>query len=290
MNRPLAALAVLGIAAGCLAQTPDVAIFSELRPSVTFQNGERPLLRWYDIDGRSSVVGFKLALENGSRVKVSQRLQRIPGDPDPLDEYFIDLRSEWKIGKQYIPFGRRMIVREALPAVSFNTSLVFDGLPIEIAAFDGGKNYPRGVSFRAGRSVGISAGIGNHLVIQGSSLTPFQHTSDAAGKGRGYRAMYGLDATLAMKGWNLGLEWVSLREAETALDGNQDLSDIRARIKFSDINTTIEAGWARSWIGGTDTFRLGAEVSAGPKATILPTVRFDKRGFKDICLSAFIKL
>lgn len=290
MNRSFAALAAIFVTAGCLAQTPDVAIFSELRPSLIFRNGDLPLLRWYDIDGRSSVVGFKLALENGARVKVAQRLQRIPGDPDPLDEYFIDLRSEWKIGKQYIPFGRRMIIRESVPAVSFNTSLVFDGLPIEIAAFEGGKNYPRGISFRAGRNVGISAGIGNHLGVQGSSLTPFRHPSEAPGKGRGYQAMYGLDASINMKGWNLGFEWASLREAENGIDPNLDLSEIRARVKFANLNTTVEAGWARSWVDATDTFRLGAEISAGPKATILPTLRFDKNGFKDICLSALIKL
>ena len=270
--------------AAAMAQSPDVSVFADLRPTISFSSSEDTRLRWYDTSGRHSLVGFRIILENGGRMYVAQRLQKMPGDADPdsLDEWFIELPPEWRAGKQYLPFGQKNIVREAVPAIRFNTTLVFDAVPIEIAYCDAGDERPRGIVGRVGNpNLGVSVATGQHFGIQGTSFTQFRDPGMAAGKGRGYQLMYGIDGSLKFGIATISGEYVALREGETNKDADADLTDFRARFSLPMTGWFAEAAWSRSWQDKQDIYRLSAEIPAADKVSIQPFVRFDHRGFHD---------
>lgn len=274
----------------CLSQTPDVAVFAEMRPSLMGARNGPTVLSWNDVDGYSSTVGFRLNLENGARMKVAQRLQRMPGDPDSLEEGFVELRSEWRVGKQFMPFGRKALVREAVLGATFNTRLVFDGVPIEVMAFDSGPTRPRGVSARIGSRFGASFATGNHLVAQGGSLTPFRVLEAAPGTGRGYRLAFGADSAFGWAGGLVTVEYLGLRDGETVDDRSMDLSDLRASWKLGKAEATIEFGWARDWTEAENRFRLAGTWDVSQKVKLMPLVRFDRKGIWDFGIQAVAKL
>ena len=116
--RRLLALAAAMAGASALAQIPDVTI--KVDAGLTYRsvrNGETTL-RWYDGFGKHSTVGLLFWLEPGWRVYVSERLQRIEGDGDneQLDEYYVEDPGIWRLGKQYLPFGRGLLLRESARA------------------------------------------------------------------------------------------------------------------------------------------------------------------------------
>jgi hypothetical protein len=283
-----AAAAWAGIAA---AQLPDVAVFADLRPTLRFESSEAPVLRWIDQEGRASVVGLRFVLENGSRVKLSQRFQKVPGDPDSLDEYWISLNDEWQVGKQYLPFGQKGLIRESVVAARFNTSLIIDGLPAEVAAFDGGKGFPRGVCFRLGRqALGVSAAIGDHIGVQGTSLTPLRNPGQAPGHGRGWKSAFGADGSWARGPLRLSGEIVFLRNGNTSDDRNEAITDLKASYALPVAGIVADAAWARSWGETRDVIRLGALLPMSDKASLRPLVRFDRNGFRDIAVTCWVRL
>lgn len=276
--------ATLGVVAAGSAQSPDVSVFADLRPTFSFDKGEDTRLRWYDFSGRHSLVGLRVILENGGRMYVAQRLQNMNGDADPdsLDEWFIELPPEWRAGKQYLPFGQKNIVREAVPAIRFNTQLVFDAVPIEIAYCDAGSGRQIGFVGRIGSpNMGASLATGQHFGIQGTSFTQFRSPDYAAGKGHGYKLMYGFDGSVTWGRFTFSGEYVALREGETASDGDADLTDFRARFSFPIAGWFAEAAWSRSWLDRQDIYRLSAEIPAAAKVSLQPFVRFDHKGFHD---------
>lgn len=291
MTKLPAVLALSCLGAAASAQLPDVAPFADFRFTLRWAEKEKPLVRWTDVDGRASVVGLRFALDNGMRVKVAQRLQKVPGDPDQIDEAWVNLKGEWQAGKQYLPFGRKVLVRESVPALLFNTSLVFEGLPAEAAVFDGGKGRPRGVALRIGRPQwGISAAIGDHLVVQGTSMTPFRAPGQAPGKDRGHRAAYGVDGGFSIAGASVGAEFLLLRDGHTNDDRDQELSDIRATVRLPVAGATLEAGWARNWTFNEDVGRLGAAIPIDFRTSLRPVFRFDRSGFRDLSFVLWIRL
>lgn len=286
----LGALAVAAVPS--LAQTPEVALFVDLRPTWFMETGQTSRIRWFDPQGRYSVLGFHIVLETGNRVKVTQRMEKIDndGDPDNLDEYYVESRGTWRIGKQYMPFGQQNILRETAPALRYDTELLFDAAPIKIAASDNGKNLTRGVFARLGDDFGVSYAVGNHIGIQGTALTQFQRPEDAPGRGRGHRIAYGFDASYAFAGGTVEGEWVSLREGETAMDGDRDLSDLRFRFTTRKTNYVVTVAWARSWELQTDWYRAFAEIPITPKFIWEPFLRFRGLDWQDFGLTARIRL
>lgn len=285
-----------GLAAGALAtaaqaQLPDVAVFADLRPTLRFESSEAPVLRWLDQEGRASVVGLRFVLENGSRVKLSQRFQKVPGDPDSLDEYWISLNDEWQVGKQYLPFGQKGLIRESVVAARFNTALIIDGLPAEVAAFDGGNGFPRGVCFRIGRqALGVSAAIGDHIGVQGTSLTPLRNPGQAPGQGRGWKSVFGADGTWTKGPLRLTGELVVLRNGHTSDDRNEAIIDLKAAYALPLAGIVADAAWTRSWGESKDMIRLGALVPLSEKASIRPLLRFDRNGFRDLAVTCWVRL
>src|SRR5690606_32834282 len=110
--RPSLVLSFVVTAGVLQAQAPDIAVYADLYPTLNWKESQKGSLRWYDLSGHTSTVGFRMVLESGNRVLVSQRLQRYPGDADidDLDEYWIESTGSWRLGKQLLPFGARNII------------------------------------------------------------------------------------------------------------------------------------------------------------------------------------
>src|SRR5688572_31745900 len=89
--------------------------------------------RWYDPLGKHSTVGLSMILEPGFRVVVTEKLQRMPTDNDQLDEYYIEDEGNWRVGKQYLPFGRQTLLHESVQGGRVDTNLIIEGLPISFA-------------------------------------------------------------------------------------------------------------------------------------------------------------
>lgn len=272
-------------------QSPDVAPFVELRPTWQVRSGRPDLFQWYDSFGRYSLVGARLIFENGLRGYVAQRFQRVSasGDPDTLDEYYIENRGHWRIGKQYLPFGRREILKSTVLGARLDTNLLLDQAPVTIAVCDGGSGRTRGVVGRFGESVGVSFALGNHFGIQPTDLVHFRFLEEAPGIERGYRLALGLDTQLSIGSSLVMAEWASLRRGETNLDKDQDLSDVRIRFKIPGTLYRSNLGWSRNWTSKRDYVMMEIEMKGDDHFSYMPFVRFQGLAFHDFGFSAVIK-
>ncbi len=282
-------LASWGVSA--FAQTPEVAVFADVYPTLSWKEGERGSLRWYTLTGDTSPVGFRMILESGNRVLVSQRLQKWPGDADldTLDEYWIESTGSWRVGKQYLPFGLKSILRETAVGARLDTQLLLQNAPIQIAYVDNGTNRTRGVVGRVGRKAGISFAVGNHFGIQASDMSAFQDASELLDRGRGYGLAVGFDFLLPVGSTTVSGEWVSFRDGETALDGNRDLSDVRVDWFLPGRADKLSVAWGRSWDTAEDFLRFEGEVGVAKKAWLRPYLRFTGDGFRDLGITARVK-
>ncbi|MGE0000908.1 MAG: hypothetical protein AB7F50_09870 [Fimbriimonadaceae bacterium] len=256
-----------------LAQVPEVALFVEGTPTVSFREGSRPQLTWYDLDGRPSLVGLRMVLESGHRVYVAQRLQRIDtsGDPDGIDEYYIERRGSWRAGKQLLPFGRRNFVREYALAARLDTELLVDEVPISIAYCDAGPGRNRGVVLRIGRSLGASVAAGNHFGVQSTTLAQLRGLDSAPGQGGGYRLALGADVSVPYAGGLGTIEVVSFRDGERPRD--EDLTASFVEIVWEG-GFPIRIGWARNWTDPLDVYSVTMPFVLNQKTTIEPTMRY----------------
>ncbi len=287
-------LFLLGVSAACgaaLAQLPDVAVFADLRPTLTLRKGEDPYVRWLDPEGRVSIVGLRLGLENGGKVKVTQRMQRVPGDTDQLDEAWISINEEWTLGKQYLPFGLRSLYRESVPAISFNTQLVFDAIPAEAALFDAGEARPRGFSVRIGRpSFGVSIASGDHLAVQGTSLLPFRTPGQAESTGGGWSLAFGADGQLSLGSARIEGEVLFLRGPQSPTTDNRAYTNIRAFFRAVPFPYTLEAMYSHDWRNESGVLGAAATIPLDAKTSLRPLVRFDRAGFREAAVTFRLKL
>lgn len=280
------------VAGSCLAQTPQVAIFADLRPTLFVHTGETNRIRWFDYSGRYSLIGFHIVLETGNIVKVAQRLEVIDndGDPDTIDEAFIEARGSWRIGKQYLPIGQQNILRESVPALRYDTELLFDAIPISIAVSDNVDGYARGVVARVGGDLGVTLALGDHFGIQGSSLTQFRQPEEGPGRDHGYHRAIVLDTRYGMSGGVLEAEWVFLGDGHTATDKDRTLSDLRFRFTTKGTNYAGSVGWSRSWDSNRDWYTARLEIPISNKVVWEPFIRFSGFDWQDFGLTAHVRL
>lgn len=286
----LGALAAVALAA---AQNPDVAVFADLHPTFMRESSERTVYRWFDAQGRPSVVGFRLLLEDGKRVLVAQRLTSYGGtsDADLLDEYYLEDPGAWRIGKQYLPFGRGQILRDTAPGGRIDTTLLLDEVPLRLAVVDAGPGRPRGIVGRVGRVAGVSFALGDHFGIQGSSLTPFRHPSQNAGRGRGWGQALGFDFDIAVGSMRLQVEGARLMRGATPDDPRSDLSDFRASFPLpQQLPGTWTMGWARNWTTGLNVWRWELDYLVDQKLSWRPYVRYSDGKVQEFGVSARIRL
>ncbi|MBS1709991.1 MAG: hypothetical protein JSS65_14855 [Armatimonadetes bacterium] len=274
------------------AQTPDFAFFADLRPTLARENDRRVVYRWYDLDGRPSVVGFRLILESGNRVTVSQRIRRVDTDADTeaLDEYFIESRGFWRLGKQYLPFGAGTILRPSALAARVDTNLLYEDAPIKIALADNGKGRSRGVAGRIGGNFGLSFAYGDSWGIEATDLTAFQLPKEALGRDRGYQLALGADTTLFWRGVTVVGEYVVLRNGESPDDKDLDLSVLRITAPLLPTRLKLTGEWARDWTDQRDYYRFTGDVPVSRALTWHPFVRFEGTKVKDFGLVSHVRL
>ncbi len=292
MNRALALLAPLALTGASFAQAPDIAAFVELRPTWQVRSGAKNVFRYYDPLVRYSLVGLRLGLEPGLRGYVAQRLEKAPGDGDPegIDEAWVEDPGVWRIGKQYLPFGRQGLLRETVNAVRFDTRLVFEDVPIAMAACDGGPGRPRGVAGRIGRSAGLSFAVGDHFGVQQTAFAAFRDPEEAPGKGGGHRLVLGLDAERSFGPTLATVEWSALREANRVADPDRDFSEVRVQWVTRGTRYPITASWGREWRSRRDVYRIEAQLGQKGAVVYVPAIRTERLRFRDFSLTAVVRL
>ena len=278
-----------------LAQSLDPVFYVEMRPTATQHRGGVSHFHWYDRDGRMSVVGLRLNLQNGNQIHVSQRLEKVDntGDTDSLDEYTLERRGEWKLGKQYLTFGAGGILRDSAPALTLQTRLVFDEVPATIALAESGAGRARGFVARVGRNLGLSVAVGEYFANQPTSLTVIRPPDAAPGRDRGYGLVWGLDARHQLGEVALTGEVASFRQGQTAEDKDQTVSDLklvwRAPKSTRSAEVLVLVGWARTWENGRDFYRASAEVQVDRHFVVIPFMRFSDHTVEQIGVSGRIR-
>lgn len=271
-------------------QAADVTLGFELRPTV-LSGSSSGSLRWNDFQRRSSTVNLRLGLEGSRQIIVRQRLVRGEGTGDPtfLDEAYLEQRGDWRIGKQYLPFGRRLLVRESVPALRADTELVFGGLPASVAAFDAGNGRPRGGSLRVGRALGFSVASGDHLGIQATTLALTGNGELGFGQGRGYRLLLGADLAWSFAGMFWQSEFVAFRNPMNPADRAFNVSAVTANLGPPASVWGFGITWTRFWDTNRDSITL--EITAPAEGQLLwrPFVRWTEGTIQEAGFGAIIR-
>ena len=293
MRRAFILLGLVPVVAS--AQKLDPVFYVDLRPTFTSTRGGTNEFHWYDRDARPSVVGVRLNLQNGNQIHLSQRLERIEntGDVDSLDEYTLERRGEWKLGKQYLTFGAGGLVRDSAPALSVQTHVVFDRLPATIAIAEAGPGRARGLFARVGRDTGVSVAVGEHLANQPTSLSTIRNPEDAPGRDHGYGLILGIDARQQMGAFSVVGEFASFQQGQDTSDVDTQVSDLRATWRAAKTSRSAEIsllfGWSRDWQSREDFYRISADVQVDRHFIVSPYVRFNRGALAQVGLSSRIR-
>jgi hypothetical protein len=179
----------------------------------------------------------------------------------------------WRVGKQYLPFGSGRLVRESVVAARGDTSLVVEGFPIAAAYAQGERGRQEGFVARIGGRLGLSAFIGDHFGIDGTSLAYVRKPEEAPGKGRGYKQAYGIDYSKGIGNFNLAVEGVAFRSPNHSSDEEFEVFDFSATYTPSKYhNYTV--GWTRRTSPSEDFIRLRGSVFLTNNVFLEPMVRY----------------
>lgn len=277
-------LVALAAAGSCIAQIPDLIVTVDARPTFRIGDTKDIQLRWFDLDGRPSVVGFKALLQDGNRLVVTQRLARYPGngDNDPLDEYYLEAPGDWRLGKQVLPFGQKTLYREAAVAARARTHLVFDAVPIDIAACDSGAGRPRGVIGRIGENTGLSFAFGNNFAVSDSAFAAIREDLHGAGANRGYQFLLGFDTVYFTYPVTVEFEAMALRQGETPADSDEEYADLRVWYAIPESSARLGFAYGHRFADRLDSFRFQGEFPIADQVLIMPFVRLGSPGLRQI--------
>lgn len=280
------------IAGHAVAQIPDVAVHLDVRLNYRSTVGGDATLRYYDTLATPSTLSFSFNLEPGLKALVSQRLARIPGDGDrdQLDEYYVEDEGNWRVGKQFLPFGAGRLLHETAVAVRSDTSLFLQDFPIAVALCDAGPGRQRGVVGRIGNSrFGFSLAFGDHFGISASSFAVLRSPEESLGIGHGYRRALGVDSTQRTGTYALVAEFVALREGETEADYDTELFDARLILTPSRYRSVV-LGVARDIRGHVDVERISGSFFVTRDVYLEPMVRFRNGKSFDFSLALRVRL
>jgi len=274
------------------AQVPNAAVRVDLFPSYISETGSKNRIRWYDPMARVSTVGMGLNLEPGYYVLITERLQRISGDLDKqqLDEFYVEEPGFWRVGRQYIPFGRQNLVRQASTAVR-TSQLPFlkKAIPIQLAFVHDGGKQARGLVGRLGtKVVGVSLAYGDHFLLPSTNLAQFSDFENKDPNRKGYKLMVGLDLTRKWGQLELAAEYLGLRRGESLAERARDITDFTVTAR-PDNKTKLTAGWVRDYKQGIDLYRFESEIIANRNVAIRSFVRFDRGAWKDLSVGVRIR-
>jgi hypothetical protein len=272
------------------AQVPDVQVHLDARLNYRTLDSGANLIRWYDTLGRRSMIELVFTLEPGFKAVVTQRLERIPndGDPDQVDEYYIEDEGNWRIGKQVLPFGAQFLNRESVLAARTDTSFFLAHLPLKIAVCDAGPGRERGVVGRFGSRLGVSVEAGYHFGIASTSLEVLRRPEGALGLGRGYRQIYGLDYSEKHGLITSSIEMVAVRNGMTG-ERNETVLDLSVALE-PDRYHAVTLGFTKAFDQPAYVIRLLGSFYAYRGATIEPVLRFKDGRVFDFGLSARYRL
>jgi len=264
------------------AQQPDVAVRVDLVPTYHMGKGTETAFRWFDTLGRYSTVGLAVRMESGFRGFVSERIERTgnSADPDQLDEYYIEDPGIWRLGKQYIPFGRQNLERESIRAARGDTRLILPSVPLSVAICDNGAGRARGFAGRIGSTVGLSFAIGENFAAQPTALALVRQPDDAPGKGRGYHDLFGFDVARRFQIYNVQAEAIVLRRGETPLDPSTEVSDLAFTVQ-PNRRQAVTVGWSREWEKSENFFRAQGRFMLTRETWLEPMLRMKDGEFYD---------
>jgi len=273
------------------AQTPDVLVHLDVRLSYQAYQDGGTAVRWYDTLGRRSTVGLSLSLEPGLKFVATQRLQRIPGDgdPDQIDEYYLEDPGSWRVGKQELPFGPKFLNRETAIAARTDTDFFYGRLPISVAACDAGPERQQGVVARIGGRLGVSFEVGDHFGISATSLAIFRRPEQSPGIGAGFKRVFGVDYAEKSGPMTTRIEFVAEREGETTQDTNENALAIETTLSPSR-HRSVSVGFARAFQQSTDVLWISGSFRIANGLAIEPLVRYKDGQVLDFCLALRVKL
>ncbi len=274
-----------------VAQAADTKIKLDLLLTPFSKDSGLNQIKFYDRLGRFSTVSLSGRAENGWKFFVSQRLQKIDGDPDngPLDEYFLEDAGLWRAGKQYLPFGRQLM-RESVLALRGDTNLFVEGLPVSIAIVDAGKSRQSGLVGRIGpSSYGFSFAVGQHFAINGSALTLIRDPEAFLPVGSGYRQVFGVDAKKRSGRWTFEGEAIYLRSPHLAAEQAFAVADLAATYGIRR-NASVSMGLTQRSNPATTTLRVSAQLPMIDKVSLEPLIRFRGNRFYDLSIVIHVKL
>ena len=288
--KPPLFLLTLAAATAASAQVPDASIKLNIYANYFSEQSGRTTIRLYDTLGHVSTVGLRLRTDLGFQVYAAQKFQIIPhgGDPDQLDEYYVESPGNWVVGKQYLPFGAGSLFHESALAVRSDVSITSLELPVSVAACDAGPGRQLGVVARVGDHIGASAAVGEHFGISGTSFDLIRLPTQAPDVGHGFHAIYGVDYSSRQDEWGFKGEALVLRGPETPTDQTDIVGDLSVRYDPSS-QRGFEVGITHSARERADFIRLQAFISPIGKLSIEPMVRFRNAGLFDISLAVHVK-
>jgi len=236
-------------------------------------------------------VGLRLRTDLGFQAYAAQKLQIIPhgGDPDQLDEYYVESPGNWVVGKQYLPFGQGSLLHESALAVRSDLFVTMLELPVTVAACDAGPGRQLGVVARVGDHFGASAAYGQHFGIAGTSLALIRLPTRAADVGHGYHSVYGVDFDSRQDEWEFRGEALVLRAPETTTDLTDVVVDATVHYDPS-AQRGFEVGVTHSARERADFVRFQAFIKPISKVSIEPMVRFKNAQLFDVSVSLHVKL
>jgi hypothetical protein len=291
MKRSLLLLPALGLSGVASAQIPDVKLRLDAIASYRNQKLGNTRLRYYSVFGQLSTVALTFQLEPGFTAYLSQKIERIPNDPDgnSVDEAYIEDEGIWRVGKQYLPFGSGEVFRESVPAARADTQLIVEELPIRFAFVDAGDGRQQGLVARFGSTVAASIAIGEHFGINGTSLTQVRRPEDSPGLGAGWRRAFGFDANLTWGAAAVRAEAVLLRGGYGAGDDDLTIFDVAARFRQRAF-AVFEFGYTREASQGSDILRALAEVDMTENLAARPFIRVRNGRVWDVGIELRVRL
>lgn len=285
---------LLLLAGLCRAQVPDVVIKLDSRLSYRSQVDGSTTLRYYDSLGRASIISLGFNLEPGFKAYISQRFQRIPhdGDPDQLEEYFIEDPGLWRVGKQFVPFGNGALIRESAVGARGDFELPLDGVTAAIALVDSGVGRQRGlagrVTGRFGGRYGLSFAVGDHWGISASSLALVRPVERSPGLGHGYARMFGVDYSQPFGPFFLRAEWVYLASGARTVDRDNHVLDVSLTIDPSS-NRSYTLGYTKSHDPTDEFYRLQGSLKTTKNVYFEPMIRYRNGDVYDFQVALRVK-
>ncbi len=268
----------------CLAQAPDLRAKLDLALSFDYRDANTESARLYTPLGHPSTASLTAKLDQGYNIYVAERLGRLPKDAseDIIDEAYVEDPGIFRIGKQYLPFGTGRLLHDSVTAFRIESNLIAEDLPVVLAAASGGDGRTQGFVLRVGRSLGLSAAIGQHFGIAATSLGVVRHPEDAPGRGGGWKQALGGDASRQFGKLSLSAEVAAL-----AGGPEHDLTVLDTEASFaSDGYHTIGLGYSHTQTGaGHDYFRVFGRVRAARNIDLEPLVRLRNGNLYDAAVT-----